>query len=284
MEATRYMSDFKAKIIIEGKIKLLTGLHIGGTDKDSGIGEIAYVIKDPQTGEPIIPGSSIKGKFRSSSELLNIDIIKTMLQKKLEEPDNNKKSIEKSINDLDKGHIHNCIIPDCPVCRLYGRSAEKSNDGQRTTTRLIVRDAKLNKNSVNNLKDMETAFLYTEVKAENNINRLTSAAVPRSIERVPVGAMFDLEMVYNVIEANEIDTDIGTIIEALEYIQDDYLGGNGTRGYGRVKFDSFDYKIRCINYYKNPENHNASECNECKLFNKESLSNLKGFNNVPTNS
>lgn len=50
---------------IEGKILLLSGLHIGGSDAGVKIGGIdTPIIKNPISGLPYIPGSSLKGKIR----------------------------------------------------------------------------------------------------------------------------------------------------------------------------------------------------------------------------
>ena len=224
-------TKFIAKIIIKGKIILKTGLHIGSGDKDSGIGEIDYVIKDPKTGQPIIPGSSIKGKIRSSLELL-------------------KNKID------DKEQVHNCDKEDCEICRLLGTSAQKA----KNRTRLIVRDAALSNND--EVKKMEKSLLFTEVKTENNINRLTASATPRFIERVPAGAKFNLEMVYtyNTNQEDKEDQNQKNLIQdfenikaAFNYIQDDYLGGNGSRGYGRVEFELEKPEIRCKAYYTDKE-------------------------------
>ena len=54
------------KIEISGRIKLLTGMHIGASDSFAAIGAIdTPVIKDPISGLPLIPGSSLKGKMRT---------------------------------------------------------------------------------------------------------------------------------------------------------------------------------------------------------------------------
>ena len=54
------------KILIKGVIEVKSGLHIGGDDSFSAIGAIdSPVARDPLTREPIIPGSSLKGKMRS---------------------------------------------------------------------------------------------------------------------------------------------------------------------------------------------------------------------------
>ena len=55
--------------IIEATLVLQTGLHIGGGDSEIHIGGIDNeVIKHPVSGEPYIPGSSLKGKIRSLLE------------------------------------------------------------------------------------------------------------------------------------------------------------------------------------------------------------------------
>ena len=58
------------KIILKGNTELITGLHIGGTNTAMDIGGIdKSVIRNPLTGEPILPGSSLKGKMRSLLEI-----------------------------------------------------------------------------------------------------------------------------------------------------------------------------------------------------------------------
>ena len=55
-----------SKIVIHTDMEILTGLHIGGSDIFSAIGAIdSPVIRDKRTQEPIVPGSSLKGKIRT---------------------------------------------------------------------------------------------------------------------------------------------------------------------------------------------------------------------------
>lgn len=67
------MSKYKLVEIykISGQIKLETGLHIGG---DEGVIEIGGndnpIVRDISTGNPYIPGSSLKGKMRVSKKVL----------------------------------------------------------------------------------------------------------------------------------------------------------------------------------------------------------------------
>ena len=51
-------------VVLKYKLKLETGLHIGGNKDNYGIGGIdSPVIKNPFNNQPIIPGSSLKGKI-----------------------------------------------------------------------------------------------------------------------------------------------------------------------------------------------------------------------------
>ena len=82
----------------------------------------------------------------------------------------------------------------------------------------------------------------TERKFENGIDRITAAANPRQIERVPKGAKFELEMVYTVENEEDAVKDFENLAIALAILEDDALGGHGSRGYGKVKFENFDLR------------------------------------------
>ncbi|NCC71344.1 hypothetical protein EOM09_07225, partial [bacterium] len=64
------MENSKNYEILKGEIILRTGLHIGGISGTKIGGVDSPVIKDP-VGMPYIPGSSLKGKFRSIKYLLD---------------------------------------------------------------------------------------------------------------------------------------------------------------------------------------------------------------------
>ena len=52
-----------AKVEITGILEVVTGLHIGGNSAFAAIGAVdSPVISDVRTRDPIIPGSSLKGK------------------------------------------------------------------------------------------------------------------------------------------------------------------------------------------------------------------------------
>lgn len=67
----------------------------------------------------------------------------------------------------------------------------------------------------------------TEVKSENVINRLTSKATPRQIERVVAGSRFGINIVYNLSDPKEMEEDLSLLSKAMKLLQLDYLGGHG---------------------------------------------------------
>jgi len=202
-------------INIKGFIKVITGLHIGGGNEKMEIGGMDNpIIRNPTDNMPYIPGSSLKGKMRS---LLEWKEGKLNLEKNKE------------------GEVHSCYDKNCPICRIFGSTKRIK---ERGSTRLIVRDAFINKNLYE--KFMEKGLQITEDKYENTINRINAEAVPRPIERVVPGVIFDFEMIYKIIDTGdggEKDREyLKYIYEALELIENDTLGGGGSRGNGKVEF------------------------------------------------
>ena len=107
-----------------------------------------------------------------------------------------------------------------------------------------------------------TAEDLTEIKSENNIDRLTSAANPRSFERVPAGVDFDFEMMvdlYNVDDADMQKKLLDIVKQGMKLVELDYIGGHGSRGYGQVKFHEIKIKVKTAESYKEgkdwDENH-----------------------------
>lgn len=212
----------KGKIFIDGKIEALTGLSIGGSKSDTVIGGIDNNVIKTSEGVPYVPGSSLKGKMRSLYE-------------------------QKERGDL-------CECGNCDICAIFGVSANKRN-AKLGPTRLIVRDAFLNEETKMMMEKKtgifkELELIYTEGKWENVIDRKTSEARhPRQTERVPAGSIFDFNMTFNVFEKKDIDR-FNILLSTMSMLEDDYLGGNGSRGYGRIKFIDFDLKVKSIKDYE----------------------------------
>jgi len=71
------MAKLIKKIKVSGEIILKTGLHVGGTNSSLNIGgPDKFVVRNPLTNKPYIPGSSLKGKMRSLLELMEGTIYK----------------------------------------------------------------------------------------------------------------------------------------------------------------------------------------------------------------
>jgi CRISPR-associated protein Csm3 len=127
----------------------------------------------------------------------------------------------------------------------------KFKNGRNSPARLIVRDSHLTADSAVLLKSIDTGLYMTEWKFENGIDRITAAANPRQLERVPAGAVFDFEIVYTVENPEQAVKDLQNLAIALAILEDDALGGHGSRGYGKVAFENFQLYYRDLEYYKN---------------------------------
>lgn len=192
------------KIIYTGTIETLTGLHIGGTNAQLNIGgPDKFVVRNPITQVPYIPGSSLKGKLRSLVEIAN------------GETNGGKPS-----ND-----------PNSKAGALFGVAGDSNNSHP---SRIIVRDAELN---VKSADFSNTDLLYAESKTEVNIDRITSKANPRTFERIPAGAKFNLSVIINIFQDEDELQLKKTFQQAINLLHDDYLGGQGSRGYGQVKIE-----------------------------------------------
>lgn len=214
------------KIIYKGIIKTKTGLHIGGTNSAMGIGgPDSLVIRNPIDNRPFIPGSSIKGKMRSLLEVLH-----------------------GTIGDQNMGVVKNGPSQDknAKSVKLFGTA---SNAYQRPS-RLQVRDAHLTRKWQDEKEFGETDLPYTESKTEVVIDRITSAAMPRSIERIPAGAEFELNFVLNIFEDDNETELMNSLDTAIKLLEDDYLGGNGSRGYGQVSIEIKEIEEKTAETYK----------------------------------
>ena len=196
-----------AKIKITGDLLVKTGMHIGGSSAFAAIGAVdSPVIKDVKTNLPMIPGSSLKGKMRS--------LLAKEFNTKVVEPNDDHERIS----------------------RLFG-SAKKTNIRK---SRVLFSDMVLA-----NEEELRRLGLQsmTEVKFENSISRATAVANPRQIERVVRGSIFELELIYEVEKEDEFLEDMETLAEGMKLLQYDYLGGNGSRGYGKVVFEGIQAEV-----------------------------------------
>jgi CRISPR-associated protein Csm3 len=198
-----------------GTVELLSGLHIGGGDDTMKIGGIDnQVIKDANSDNPYIPGSSLKGKMRSLLEwdagVVGIGDGNPFNSKLLNNPIFSDTKIKSNAETL---------------LKLFG-----DKEGAYGITRISVGDCRLS--------DVSKEMVLSEAKYENVINRQKGTAEhPRQTERVPAGVKFDFDIRIKVLDANDSEEELVSMVKkGFELIESDYLGGSGSRGYGRVKF------------------------------------------------
>jgi CRISPR-associated protein Csm3 len=217
------------RVLFSASIHAVTGLHIGGSGGNLEIGGVDNpVIRDPLTNRPYIPGSSLRGKMRSQ------------LEKSLGLPQNQHISRDVKIHVAQ----NQAEFDKSPVCQVFGVPGQTGID---SPTLLIVRDAQLDEESARILDSVRPG--YTEVKTEVAIDRVTSAASPRNIERVPAGAVFKpVEMVFSIYREADIDR-FKYLVDGLQLVEDDYLGGAGSRGSGRVRFENITLSVRSSKAY-----------------------------------
>lgn len=182
-------------------VKILTGFHIGaGNDKIQIGGVDSAVIKDPVTNLPYIPGSSLKGKIRC-----------------LLETESNSYKGEADVN------LNKCF------------GSNKTDDKNQTPTRFIFRDLFLSKAYEEKFK---TGSINTEFKTEIVIDRQKGTAKQgglRTIERVPPSVEFEGEILIRYKDEKELDEIKPILHEGIKLLNNDYLGGSGSRGYGAVE-------------------------------------------------
>ena len=233
------------KIFLQGTIRAITGLHIGGNSDDLEIGGIDNpIIRKAFDRKPYIPGSSLRGKMRG------------LLDRHFN-------------NDLNKPvgrdvHVHECETPNdykaCPVCQVFGVAPIRQLSGETLPTRLIVRDTFLNDDALDVLNNTDTDTIYAEIKTEVAIDRITSAATPRQQERVLAGTTFGpfqmIQSFYTQDQDNpstQLENEIqlfDTVLKGMELLADDYLGGSGSRGSGQIAFEDLKLTFKSRQCYE----------------------------------
>jgi CRISPR-associated protein Csm3 len=214
------------RVFLDFEIRTLTGLHIGGAPGTLAIGNVDNpVIRNPFTNEPYIPGSSLRGKMRSQLEKLY--------------------GAEQNTSIGSNVMIHSARTAEqyagSLVSQVFGIPAAEF---LQEPTRLVVRDAFLTAETKTDYASIRTDLPFTEVKWEAAIDRVTSAATPRQQERVPAGAAFAGALTFSLYNDLRRDLNLfGTVIRGLQLVEEDYLGGQGARGSGQVRFERINLRV-----------------------------------------
>jgi CRISPR-associated protein Csm3 len=207
-----------------GKIILKSGLHIGSGDTEMRIGGTDNpVIKHPHTLEPYIPGSSLKGKIRSLLEL------RSGIIGQRKNGDGGPLTL-KDLNSLSGEDKEVCA----KILKLFGISGADQDERRKIgPSRVSFADCPLDDEWKKNAYEKNQTF--TEVKSENSIDRIRGTAHdPRFIERVPAETKFRFSFTVKQMDENEDLVDF--LFEGLKLLELDALGGSGSRGYGRIRF------------------------------------------------
>ncbi len=231
------------KLILEGDMHCETGLHVGAGKGSLEIGGADNPVVKDAHGRPYVPGSSLRGRIRALLEQATGMAVPSEL-------------VYISKRKGQEVRIHQSDRPDDEICVLFGRSPgrmEKVSGGDidsnyATPARLSVFDAPLILDSITSQMRETLDDELTEVKSENAIDRITSQANPRTLERVPAGARFRIRMVLDVLCAED-STLPALLIQGLRLLEDDALGGGGSRGSGRVSFGDLKLTWRGSDYY-----------------------------------
>jgi CRISPR-associated protein Csm3 len=231
------------KLLLDGDLVCETGLHIGAGKGSLEIGGADNPVVKDAFGRPYVPGSSLRGRLRSLLEQSSGFAVPSEL-------------VYLSKRKGQEVRIHQSDRPDDEVCLLFGRSpgrmeklgGEALEAANATPARLTVYDAPLDLDSITPQMRENLDDELTEVKSENALDRITSQANPRTLERVPAGARFRVRMVVDVL-CEEDKVLVGRLLEAMRLLEDDSLGGGGSRGSGRVRFSSLSARWRGRSFY-----------------------------------
>ena len=231
------------KLILEGELHCETGLHIGAGKGSLEIGGSDNPVVKDALGHPYIPGSSLRGKIRSLLEQFSGAAVPSEL-------------VYLSRRKGQEVRIHQSDRPDDDICLLFGRNAgrmervtgEPVDSHNASPARLAVFDAPLEMESITVSMRENLDDELTEVKSENAIDRITSQANPRTLERVPAGARFRVRFIMDVL-CDEDAPLFGQFVQGLRLLEDDALGGGGSRGSGRVRFANLKLIWRNREYY-----------------------------------
>jgi CRISPR-associated protein Csm3 len=231
------------KLLLDGELLCETGLHIGAGKGSLDIGGADNPVVKDAYGRPYVPGSSLRGRLRSLLEhaagVVSPEGLVYLSRRKGQEV-----------------RIHQSDEPGDEVCVLFGRNpgrmdrvqGEALDTTSATPARLTVYDAPLDLDSITTQMRENLDDELTEVKGENAIDRITAQANPRTLERVPAGARFKVRLVLDIL--CEADKElVGRLGEGLLLLEDDSLGGGGSRGSGRVRFLNWKANWRGRAYY-----------------------------------
>ncbi|HOI90119.1 MAG TPA: type III-A CRISPR-associated RAMP protein Csm3 [Candidatus Rifleibacterium sp.] len=224
--------ELKGKLVLDSNLHIGSGnmdMHIGGTDNP--------IIKHPHTLEPYIPGSSIKGKVRSLMELSS-----GVAQGAYRQTPNSGGLASLALFKGSAGDKKNEVGD---ILKIFGFSGSDKDDEDGLAaslgpTRAAFADCYLNKEWKE--KAIENMWPLAIEKSETAIDRISGTAkrgTLRQTEMVPAGAVFDFRLSFKIL-CDDDKKLFEKLKKGLELLEKDALGGSGSRGYGRIKFENLN--------------------------------------------
>jgi CRISPR-associated protein Csm3 len=231
------------KLLLDGEMICESGLHIGAGKGSLDLGGADNPVVKDAFGRPYVPGSSLRGKIRSLLEQTAGVVTPTDL-------------VYLSRRRGQEVRIHQSDEPGDEICLLFGRnpgrvervSGDALEPASATPARLTAYDSPLDLDSITSQMRENLDDELTEVKSENAIDRVTAQANARTLERVPAGAKFRVRFVIDILCAEDREL-VGCFVQGLRLLEDDALGGGGSRGSGRVRFSGWKATWRNKGYY-----------------------------------
>jgi len=231
------------KLMLDGEMICETGLHIGAGKGSLDLGGADNPVVKDAFGRPYVPGSSLRGKMRSlleqSAGLVSPADLVYLSRRRGQEV-----------------RIHQSDEAGDEICLLFGRNPGRvervSGDAMEpktaTPARLTAYDAPLDLDSITAQMRENLDDELTEVKSENAIDRVTAQSNARTLERVPAGAKFKVRLVLDILCAEDREL-VATLVQGIRLLEDDALGGGGSRGSGRIRFSGWKLSWRNKAFY-----------------------------------
>jgi CRISPR-associated protein Csm3 len=231
------------KLMLDGEMICETGLHIGAGKGSLDLGGADNPVVKDAFGRPYVPGSSLRGKMRSlleqSAGLVSPSDLVYLSRRRGQEV-----------------RIHQSDEAGDEICLLFGRnpgrvervSGDAMEPKSATPARLTAYDAPLDLDSITAQMRENLDDELTEVKSENAIDRVTAQSNARTLERVPAGAKFKVRLVLDILCAEDREL-VATLVQGIRLLEDDALGGGGSRGSGRIRFSGWKLSWRNKAYY-----------------------------------
>lgn len=231
------------KLLLDGEMTCETGLHIGAGKGSLDLGGADNPVVKDAFGRPYVPGSSLRGRIRSLLEQAGGLVSPADL-------------VYLSRRRGQEVRIHQSDEPGDDIGLLFGRnpgrmdrvSGDSSESAAASPARLTAYDAPLDLDSITSQMRENLDDELTEVKSENSIDRVTAQSNARTLERVPAGARFKVRFVIDILCAEDREL-VASFLQGLRLLEDDALGGGGSRGSGRVSFSNWKLTWRAKSFY-----------------------------------